>query len=197
MTPVADTVTGKVYTTYTCHCCFTLMFNSAFSHVFGSSSLQITWICTSSLTWFWTISIITPNKIYYTMIWKHAVFIFRWTLNLVCWHQLNKLFKWLSQRVWCQGGYVGHFHWPVFSCPNTNMPDYSLRPLIDCIYGRGYFHLVESTSEPLSYAIFLQHNWVWLCSPIVLMSGIWILYAECSLQLSCIICTNHQWHHPS
>lgn len=99
MTPIADIVRGKVQTTYTCHCCFTLMFNSAFSHVFGTSSLQTTWICTS-LTWFWTISIIIPNKIYYAMVWKHAVFTFRWTLNLVCWHQLNKLFKWFSQRVY-------------------------------------------------------------------------------------------------
>ena len=30
-----------------------------------------------SLTCFWTISIITPNQIYYTTFWKHTGFIFR------------------------------------------------------------------------------------------------------------------------
>ena len=57
-------------------------------------------------------------------------------------------------------------------CPNVNMPDYSLRPLMYCTCSRGYFYSVESALEPVSHAIFLQHYCVWLCSPVVLMFGI-------------------------
>jgi len=65
----------------------------------------------------------------------------------------------------------------VFPCPNI-VSDYSLRPLRDCTYNRVYFHLVGSTIEPVSHAVFLQHY---------IMSGNHI-YAECLLQLHCIIC---------
>jgi hypothetical protein len=47
---------------------------------------------------------------------------------------------------------VGQFDGLLFPCPNLNVQDYSLRPLIDCIYGRGYFHLAESTSEAMQYS---------------------------------------------
>jgi hypothetical protein len=57
---------------------------------------------------------------------------------------------------------------------------------MDCSYSKKYFHLVQSTSEPFSHAICLQHH-VWLCSPIVLMPGIRILYAGCFQQPSCFI----------
>jgi len=36
----------------------------------------------------------------------------------------------------------------------------------------------------------------YLCIPTVLMSGSQILYAEHFLELSCIVCMNHQWCHP-
>jgi hypothetical protein len=80
-----------------------------------------------------------------------------------------------------------------FPCPNINMPDYSLRPLMDCTCRRVYFHSVKSTLEPVSHAMFLQHYHVWLCSLVVLMFGIRILRVGCLLQLSCIVCMNHQW----
>jgi len=60
--------------------------------------------------------------------------------------------------------------------PNINMPDYSRKPLMDCTYSRGYFHSVESTLEPVSHAIFLQNDRVWLCGPVVLTFGIQILH---------------------
>ena len=69
---------------------------------------------------------------------------------------------------------MGQFYWYVYPCLNINVPDYFLRPLMNCIYSREYFHLVESILEPDSDAVFMQHYRVLLCSPIVLMPGIWI-----------------------
>ena len=66
------------------------------------------------------------------------------------------------------------------------MPDYSPRPFIDCAYRKEYFHLLETTLEPFSHALFLQCYHIWLCSPFVLMPGIQI-YAGCFQQRNCII----------
>ena len=62
----------------------------------------------------------------------------------------------------------------MYPCPNINMPGYSLRPLMKCIYSIEYYHLVESALEPDSDAVLIQRYCVWLRSPIVFMSGIWI-----------------------
>jgi hypothetical protein len=70
------------------------------------------------------------------------------------------------------------------------MPDYSPRPFTDCAYSKEYFHLVESTLEPFAYALILQHYWIWLCCPIVLMPGIQMLHAGGFQQPNCIIIIN-------
>jgi hypothetical protein len=111
-------VTGEVYASSTCHCCFISMLNSA----------------------------------YFPFFWYQQ---FAHYLNLVCRYNLNKLFYWFSQRVWCQSCQSGQFYWLVFPCPNTNVPDYSPKTLMDCIYSRSYFNLVEYFRASFSRNIFV------------------------------------------
>jgi hypothetical protein len=62
-----------------------------------------------------TVNVYTAStcQCFFTLVLNSAYFWYKkfaHYLNLLCWHQLNKIFYWFSQRVWCQGCNVRQFY---------------------------------------------------------------------------------------